>query len=99
MIILYIIIGMAIVTAVPRFIPAILVDRFVFRDWMNRWLQAIPYAALGALIFPGILLVKEGAPHIGIIGGIVATLLAYIGLNIIFVVIGAIMTVYTLMMF
>ncbi len=99
MIILYIIIGMAIVTAVPRFIPAILVDRFVFRDWMNRWLQAIPYAALGALIFPGILSVKEGAPHIGIIGGIVATLLAYIGLNIIFVVIGAIMTVYILMMF
>jgi len=99
MIILYIIIGMAIVTAVPRFIPAILVDRFVFRDWMNRWLQAIPYAALGALIFPGILSVKEDAPHIGIIGGIVATLLAYIGLNIIFVVIGAIMTVYILMMF
>ncbi|HLS24018.1 MAG TPA: AzlD domain-containing protein [Pseudogracilibacillus sp.] len=97
--ILYIIIGMAIVTAVPRFIPAILVDRFVFRDWMNRWLQAIPYAALGALIFPGILSVKEDAPHIGIIGGIVATLLAYIGLNIIFVVIGAIMTVYILMMF
>lgn len=92
-----IIIGMAIVTALPRFIPAVLLDKFVFRDWMNRWLQAIPYAALGALIFPGILFVKEGAPHIGIIGGIVAVLLAYVGVNVVFVVIGAIATVYLLL--
>lgn len=98
MIIVYIIIGMALVTAIPRVIPAVLVDKFVFRDWMNRWLQAIPYAALGALIFPGILSVKAGSPHIGLIGGIVAIGLAYIGLNIIFVVLGAIATVYLLMM-
>jgi len=96
MIILYIIIGMAVVTAIPRVIPAILVDKFKFKDWMNRWLQAIPYAALGALIFPGILTVKEDAPHIGLIGGIVAVILAYVGLNIIFVVIGAIATVFIL---
>lgn len=97
MTILYIIIGMALVTAIPRVIPAILVDRFVFRDWMNRWLQAIPYAALGALIFPGILSVKEGAPYIGLMGGIIAAILAYFGFNIIFVVMGAIATVYLLM--
>jgi len=98
MIIIYIIIGMAIVTAVPRVIPAVIVDKFIFRDWVNRWLQAIPYAALGALIFPGILSVKTGSPHIGLIGAIVAVLLAYLGLNIMFVVIGAIATVYLLMM-
>lgn len=96
MIILYIIIGMTVVTALPRVIPAVIVDKFVFRDWMNRWLHAIPYAALGALIFPGILTVKSGSPHIGLIGGIVAIILAYIGLNIIFVVIGAIATVFLL---
>lgn len=98
MIIIYIIIGMAIVTAVPRVIPAVIVDKFIFRDWVNRWLQAIPYAALGALIFPGILSVKTASPHIGLIGAIVAVLLAYLGLNIMFVVIGAIATVYLLMM-
>lgn len=98
MIIVYIIIGMALVTALPRVIPSIVVDKFVFRDWLNRWLHAIPYAALGALIFPGILSVKAEAPHIGFIGGLVAIGLAYIGLNIIFVVIGAIATVYLLMM-
>lgn len=98
MIILYIIIGMALVTALPRLIPALIVDKFVFKDWMNRWLQAIPYAALGALIFPGILSVKAGEPHIGLIGALVAVVLAYIGLNIMFVVIGAIASVYLLMM-
>lgn len=96
--ILYIIIGMALVTVIPRVIPAFLVNQFIFRDWMNRWLQAIPYAALGALIFPGILSVKSGAPHIGLLGGLAAVVLAYLGLNIVFVVIGSIATVYLLML-
>jgi len=94
MMILLIIIGMSLVTMIPRVVPAFVVNIFIFRDWVNRWLQAIPYAALGALIFPGILSVKEGEPHIGMIGGIVAILLAYFGLNIILVVLGAIATVF-----
>jgi len=94
--ILLIIIGMGLVTMIPRFIPAFIVNKFIFRDWINRWLQAIPYAALGALIFPAILTVKEGEPHIGIIGGLVAAVLAYFGLNIVLVVIGSILTVFLL---
>src|SRR5690606_16674024 len=93
-----IIIGMALATMIPRVIPAFLVNKFIFKDWVNNWLQAIPYAALGALIFPGILSVIEGEPHIGIIGGIVAIILAYFGLNIVLVVIGAIATVFLLTM-
>lgn len=89
-----IIAGMALVTMIPRVIPAFLVDKLQFRKWINRWLNAIPYAALGALIFPGILTVKPDQPFIGIIGGIVAIILAYIGLNVILVVIGAIATVF-----
>lgn len=89
-----IIIGMALVTMIPRIIPAFLVDKLQFHDWINRWLNAIPYAALGALIFPGILTVKPDQPYIGIVGGVVAILLAYLGLNIILVVIGAIATVF-----
>lgn len=96
--ILLIIIGMALATMIPRVIPAFLVNKFIFKDWLNNWLQAIPYAALGALIFPGILSVIDGEPHIGIIGGIVAIILAYFGLNIVLVVIGAIVTVFLLTM-
>lgn len=91
-----VIIGMAIVTMIPRMIPVFFVDKLTFRDWVNRWLNAIPYAALGALIFPGILSVKPDQPYIGLAGGVVAILLAYVGLNVILVVIGAIFTVFLL---
>lgn len=96
--IIVIIIGMALVTMVPRVVPAFLVNKFVFHNWVNRWLQAIPYAALGALIFPGILTVKGEDPKIGLLGGLVAIILSYIGLNIVFVVMGAIAAVYLLTM-
>ncbi|MFA1819196.1 AzlD domain-containing protein [Virgibacillus oceani] len=93
-----IIIGMSLATMIPRIIPAFIVDKLQFRDWVNRWLNAIPYAALGALIFPGILTVQPDQPHIGLLGGIVAIALAYIGLNVILVVMGAIATVFLLSM-
>lgn len=89
-----IIIGMALATMIPRILPAFIMDKLQFRDWINRWLSAIPFAALGALVFPGILTVKPDQPQIGLIGGLVAICLAYFGLNIILVVIGAILTVY-----
>ncbi len=93
-----IIIGMSLVTMIPRIIPAFIVEKFVFKDWINRWLSAIPYAALGAMIFPGILYVKDNNPSVGIIGGIVAIILAFLGLNIVFVVVGAIIAVYLITM-
>ncbi|MFC2947927.1 AzlD domain-containing protein [Virgibacillus sediminis] len=91
-----IIIGMSLVTMVPRIIPAFIVDKLQFRDWVNRWLNSIPYAALGALIFPGILTVFPDRPFIGLAGGLAAIGLAYIGWNIVLVVIGAIVTVFLL---
>ncbi|WP_026569092.1 AzlD domain-containing protein [Sediminibacillus sp. JSM 1682029] len=94
--ILLIILGMSLVTMIPRILPAYIVDKIHFPEWMNRWLNAIPYAALGALIFPGILTVKPDQPHIGLAGGAVAVILAFLGLNIILVVIGAIVTVFLL---
>ncbi|WP_100011383.1 AzlD domain-containing protein [Lentibacillus sediminis] len=94
--IFWIIAGMAVVTMLPRLIPAFIVDKLQFRDWVNRWLNAIPYAALGALIFPGVLTVIPDRPHIGLIGGLVAVVLAAIGLNVILVVVGGIAAVFFL---
>lgn len=93
-----VIIGMSLATMIPRVIPSFIVDKLEFHGWVNRWLNAIPFAALGALIFPGILSVKSDQPHIGLLGGIVAIALAYIGMNVIIVVVGAILTVYALSM-
>jgi branched-subunit amino acid transport protein len=91
---IWMVIGMAVVTAVPRFLPAFIVDFIKFPRWVDRWLNAIPYAALGALIFPGIMSVKPDAPQIGVIAGLVAVLLAWLNIHIIFVVIGAIASVF-----
>ncbi|QDP39692.1 AzlD domain-containing protein [Radiobacillus deserti] len=89
---------MALVTLIPRFVPAYIVDKVHFPNWVNRWLNAIPYAALGALIFPGILTVIPDKPHIGFFGALTAVVLSFFGLNVIIAVIGAILTVYVLTM-
>ncbi|MGM8214761.1 AzlD domain-containing protein [Bacillaceae bacterium W0354] len=96
--IIAIIIGMAIVTAVPRLIPAFVMDKLTFRPWINRWLNAIPFAALGALIFPGIMKVIPEKPLIGIVGGLIAAAIALFNINVIFAVLGAILTVFLLTM-
>lgn len=92
------IVGMAIVTAVPRLIPAFIMEKLALKPWLNRWLNAIPYAALGALVFPGIMSVIPEQPLIGIVGGIVAAAIAFLNLNVIISVIGAILTVFLLTM-
>ncbi len=89
----WIVVGMSIVTLIPRVLPILIVGRATFPKWVNRFLSAIPYAALGALIFPGILTVNESHPYYGLIGGFVAIILAYLRLPILVVIAGAILTV------
>ena len=96
MTIIMIILGMSFVTMLPRVIPAFVVEKLQFRPWINQWLSAIPYAALGALIFPGILSVVPEQPFVGIIVVISAIILSLFGLNVVLVVIGAILTVFLL---
>ncbi|PWU66784.1 AzlD domain-containing protein [Gracilibacillus dipsosauri] len=91
-----IIIGMALVTIIPRIIPAFIVDLIHFPEWVNKWLKAIPYAALGALIFPGILSVIPDKPFVGLVAGVAAILLAWFRVHIIFVVLLSILTVVVL---
>jgi len=86
----WVIVGMALVTYIPRLLPAFLIGHRNVSPWMERWLGSIPYAALGALIFPGILSVEQGEPLVGIAGGAVAALLAFFRLNMLIVIVGAI---------
>src|SRR5699024_7759549 len=94
--IIIIIIGMSLATMIPRVIPAFIVDKLQFRDWVNRWLNAISYAALGALIFPGILSVNPDQPYIGLMGGLGSVTLAFIWFIVILVVVSAIGVVFFL---
>ena len=88
--------GMAVVTYLPRLLPALFLDRFKFPAWFEKWLKSIPYAALGALIFPGVLLVKEDQPLVGLVGGVMALFLALLNLHITLVMAGSILVVYLL---
>ncbi|MGA8944269.1 MAG: AzlD domain-containing protein [Thermoactinomyces sp.] len=88
-----IILGMSIVTLLPRWLPVFIVGKISFPKWLDQWLNYIPYAALGALIFPGILTVDPDHPSLGIIGGLAAILLAYFHSHIILIIFGSISAV------
>jgi branched-subunit amino acid transport protein len=89
---LLIVLGMSLATMVPRLLPALVMERLVIPDWLDKWLKNIPYAALGALIFPGVLSIDE-QPEIGLIGGGVAAVMAYFRLHTMVVIIGSIVAV------
>ena len=97
--VLLVIVGMALVTYLPRLLPALFLDRFQFPDWFRKWLQSIPYAALGALIFPGILLVEKDQPLLGLAGGVIAFILSLLRLHITLVMAGSILIVILLQYF
>ena len=93
------IVGMALVTYIPRLLPAIFLDRFQFPEWFKKWLKSIPYAALGALIFPGVLLVDQDQPLLGLLGGITALVLSILGVHVTLVMAGSICAVLLLQYF
>jgi branched-subunit amino acid transport protein len=82
--------GMCLVTFIPRVIPLLVGRDLKLPTWVRRWLSFFPYAALGALIFPGILSVIPGRPWIGLTAGACAALLALKARNAIFPVLVAI---------
>jgi branched-subunit amino acid transport protein len=71
------ILGCAIVTFIPRVIPALFIDRLEFPPKVEKFLNLIPYTALAALICPGVLTVDSQLWYIGLIGAVVAAGLAW----------------------
>jgi branched-subunit amino acid transport protein len=53
--ILFIVIGMSVVTYIPRWLPLLFFSRRSISTWLKGWLDFIPAAILSALIFPAIL--------------------------------------------
>ena len=97
--IILLILGMAIVTFIPRLIPAVLVDKMHFGPKTEKFLKLIPYTAMAALIFPGIITVDSANPIIGITGGLVAAVLAWRKCPVMVCVLAAIAADFVLYMF
>lgn len=87
-----IILGMALVTYIPRALPAVVIDRLNFTPKVEKFLRLIPYTAMAALIFPGIITVDASRPEIGLVGGAVAGVLAWLKCPVIVCVVAAIVT-------
>lgn len=58
---LLLVLGMGIVTYLPRWLPLVLLSRRRLPDWLRQWLEFIPAALLSALILPA--LVTTGEPR------------------------------------
>lgn len=57
---LLIIVGMAIVTAVPRVVPLLLLSSRALPEPFMRWLEMVPPAVLAALLAQELLLLRSG---------------------------------------
>lgn len=94
-----VIIGMMLVTYIPRAIPAVLIDKIKCGKKMEEFLSLIPYTAMTALIFPGVLSVDKNHLNVGIIGALTAVLLSLKKAPIAIVVMGAVLSDMILLWF
>ncbi|MDF2556954.1 MAG: branched-chain amino acid transporter [Bacillales bacterium] len=87
--VLLLIVGMSVVTLLPRLLPFfILSDKPLPPFWQNV-LGNIPYAILGALVFPGSLKIHEDMWY-GLIGILVAIVASWFVKNVIWVVVSSV---------
>ena len=93
----WMLLGMALVTYIPRMIPLTVLDGKELPPVVSGVLRNIPYAVLGALIFPAVFFIQENI-WFGVIGAISAFAIAFTGANVILVVLGtiAILSLYGL---
>ena len=90
--ILLLIFAMGVVTYGSRSLPAFLIDKMNFSPRAEQFLKLIPYTAMTALIFPGILTVDPARPEMGIVGALVVVVLAWKKAPLLVCVVGAILT-------
>ena len=84
------ILGMALVTYIPRALPALLGGKIKLSQKAEKFLRLIPSTAMSALIFPGVFTVDADRPLIGIAGGAVAGILAWLKCPVMLCVLAAI---------
>lgn len=85
--------GMFLVTYIPRLIPFLFAGDLELPRWVRKWLKFFPYAALGALLFPGILGAVPDKPMLSVGAGALAVICALFIRNITVIVLLAIAAV------
>ncbi len=72
------ILGMALVTYIPRVVPAFLTDKLKYGKRFGKFIGLIPFTAMTALVFPGVFSADAQLWYIGAIGAAVAIILSCI---------------------
>ena len=88
-----VIIGMVLVTYIPRLIPFYIVSGKALPKKLKRFLEFVPYTALGALLIPGGFTAISGVPLASVLGLSFAFLMSWKKGGLIAPVIGAITVV------
>lgn len=98
--IVWMIIGMGLVTYIPRMLPFVLFKGKELPPFIQGVLKNVPYATLGALIFPAIIFIQEDDIWYGVLGAAAAFIAACLGANVILVVLGsiAVLAIYSFFM-
>lgn len=84
---------MALVTYIPRALPLTLYRKKIKSPWLNSFLYYVPYAVLGAMVFPSILYSTQST-RVSVVGLGVAVGLAFLEKGLLVVAIGSIAAVY-----
>lgn len=88
--VLLVILGMALVTFLPRAIPAVFSEKMRFSRRMEKFLQLIPYTAMACIIVPGVFTAQTEVPWVNIVGAAAAAVLGYKKCSPMLCVLGAI---------
>lgn len=88
--ILWLFLGMAAVTYIPRAIPVVFMDKLKMSPKFEKFLRLIPYTVMAALILPSVVFVNPDYPAIGIEGGLVAAILAWLRAPVMACILGAV---------
>lgn len=92
-----IILGMALVTYIPRVIPFVTISERKLPRRLKLFLEFVPFTALGALIIPGVFTAIDGQWMISLTGALVAFVLSWKKGGMILPVISSIAVVFLLL--
>lgn len=96
--ILLLILGMMLVTYIPRLLPLVFVSNKNLPKGIHRFLLFIPYTALGALIIPGVFSAIPEMPIASLLGIGFAFVYAWYKGGIIIPVLGSIVVVFVILL-
>jgi len=96
--VMLLIIGMAIVTYIPRVIPFLTISNKELPNKLKLFLEFVPYTALGALLMPGVITAIPNQPLISLAGLSFACFYSWKKGGMIIPVVGSITVVFILLL-